>query len=285
MTRLFIFTAMISLWCGCTLIDSDQPNPAYLNIDSVSVALKSDQGEPTHKLSDVWVYADNQLLGVFEVPARIPIIPNAETTELRISPGFRNNGERSRSFIYNLMQSVDRAVALQPGDQITINPVFSYQEDIIFDFIESFEGGGNLLTLDLDENLQTNVVNTSEDKRSGSKSGKIALTTENSEIRVGTVFEYDRANNAGVDTYLEMDYKNDVPFFVGCIYVQDGQEVTQPMLVLNPSDEWNKIYVDFTSILSSPAIETYRVFFTTDIEPVGVDQGTIYLDNLKFIHL
>jgi len=85
---------------------------------------------------------------------------------------------------------------LQPGDQITINPVFSYQEDIIFDFIESFEGGGNLLTLDLDENLQTNVVNTSEDKRSGSKSGKIALTTENSEIRVGTVFEYDRANNA-----------------------------------------------------------------------------------------
>jgi len=126
---------------------------------------------------------------------------------------------------------------LQPGDQITINPVFSYQEDIIFDFIESFEGGGNLLTLDLDENLQTNVVNTSEDKRSGSKSGKIALTTENSEIRVGTVFEYDRANNA------------------------------------------------FTSILSSPAIETYRVFFTTDIEPVGVDQGTIYLDNLKFIHL
>jgi len=276
---------LTSLWCGCTLIDSDQPNPAYLNIDSVSIDLLEDQGAPTHKLSDVWVFADNQLLGVFEVPAVVPIILNGSTTEIRISPGFRNNGERSRSFIYNLMESVDRTEALEPGDVITINPTFRYKDEIVFDFIESFEGGSNLLTLDLDENPETNVSNTTEDKRSGNRSGKIALTTENNEIRVGTVFEYDRANNAGVDTYLEMDYKNDVPFFVGCIYVQDGSEVTQPLLVLNPTDEWNKIYVDFTSILSSPAIETYRVFFTTDIEPVGVDEGTIYLDNLKFVHL
>ena len=67
------------MFTNCTLTDSEQPLPAYLEITDVSITTTQFQGDPTHKITDVWAYADNQLLGVFELPSKIPILTNGET--------------------------------------------------------------------------------------------------------------------------------------------------------------------------------------------------------------
>ena len=255
---------------GCSLTDNDKPIPSYLIVNETNVFTTVDQGDPTHKISDIWVYADNQLLGVFEIPVRIPVIVNGETTEFNIFPGIRNNGENSRSFIYRLMNSEEFTIPLAPGEEVERDLTFTYTENAIFDFVEGFEGAGHIFTLDLDENTETVIEATDEEAKTGSKSGKISLTAENPEIAVATVFNYDRSQNAGSDSYLELDYKCDIPFFIGVIYVQEGQQVTQPLIVVNPREDWNKLYVDFTEILTSPVLESYRVFFTTDLEPLDV---------------
>ena len=270
---------------SCSLTDTDQPIPSYLVIDEVTVTTNPNEGEPTHKISDVWIFADNQLLGVFTIPAKVPILTTNTTTNITISPGFRNNGEQSRSFIYNLMNSVTIEPELAPGESITVDPNFTYKSEAIFDFVEGFEGTSNIFSLNLDEDELTNLTNSTEEAASGSKSGSISLTNENSLINVATMFEYNRADNAGTDTYLEMDYKNDVPFIVGVMYTQDGLTTQEGLIVLAPKNDWNKIYVDFTAILSSPEIDTYRVFFSTDIAELNETTGKVYLDNLKFIHL
>lgn len=273
------------MFTNCTLTDSEQPLPAYLEITDVNISTSQFQGDPTHKITDVWAYADNQLLGVFELPCKIPVLTNRETTEFLIFPGFRNNGERSRSFTYNLMDQLRFTETMAAGDVIQKSLTFSYKDDVKFDFIEGFEGGSHIFTRDLDDDEISRIVTTTEDKKSGAQSGKISLTEENPLISVASLFEYSRDDNAGLDSYFEMDYKNDIPFFVGALYQQEGQLVSQPLIVLNPSDEWNKIYIDFTSILSSPVIDNYSVYITTDLESLPESTGTIYLDNLKFVHL
>lgn len=270
---------------SCSLLDSDNPIPSYIVVDNVNVISNPNQGEATHKILDVWAYADGQLLGVFELPTKIPVITNGEEMNYTLFPGIRNNGERSRSFTYNLMKQFDFTRVIEPGEEYKVTPTYSYNDNVKFDFVESFEGTSNIFTLELDGDPATVVANTTEDKRVGNKSGKISLTAEHPLISVGTTFIYSGENNLGSDAYFEMDYKNDVPLIVGVIYTQDGKEVSQPLLALNPTEEWNKIYVDYTSILTSPAIVSYRPYFTTDLDPIGVSEGTIYLDNLKFIHL
>lgn len=282
---LYLFSLGIFL-SNCTLTDSDQPIPAYLEITDVNITTNQDEGAPTHNFKDVWVYADNQLLGVFPLPCKVPVITTAETTDFLIFPGFRNNGEQSRSFTYNMVDQVRFTETLAPGDVITKSLTFSYKEDIIFDFVESFEGGSHIFTRDLDDDEASRIEITTADKKSGAQSGVIKLSAENPSIASANIFDYNRSDNAGLESYLEMDYKNDVPFIVGVIYLQEGQKVSQPLIILNASEDWNKIYVDFTSILSSPQIDTYSVYFASELESTNSDaEGTIYLDNLKFVHL
>lgn len=284
MLKYYYLLFLIPILGGCSLTDSDQPIPSYLVINEVNVFTTENQGAPTHNLSDVWVSVDNQLIGVFEIPTRIPIIVTEETTKIKISPGFRNNGENSRSFIYNLMTSQEMTMPIVPGEEIELTPTFAYSENAIFDFVEGFESSGHIFTLDLDSIPETFIDITDEDAIEGSKSGKISLNETYNDIAVATIFNYDRSLNAGSESYLEMDYKCDIPFFVGVIYVQDGKSVTQPLIALNTQEDWNKIYIDFSLILTSPSIVNYRVYFTTSVEPLDVPSGEIFLDNLKFVH-
>jgi len=282
---LFLLLIGVFTFSQCTLLDNEQPIPAYLKIDSINITTAAGQGEATHDLTDVWVSANGVLLGTFELPANIPIIVDENPTSIIISPGFRNNGETSRSFTYNLMKPITLNENLEPGQILEPELVFRYNENVIFDFVEDFESSGHIFTLELDDDETTKIVRSSEEQANGSFSGKIALTTEHPEIITGTILRYDGDLNAGSDSYLEMEYKNDVPFGVGVIYVQEGEEVTQPLIVLNPKDEWNKIYIDYTSILTSPLIESYRVYFSTDLGPLNATEGNIFIDNVKFVHL
>ena len=269
---------------GCSLTDNDQPNPAYLVVDSVDVATDANQGGATHKITDIWVIANSQLIGVFPVPARVPIIVDSDVTDIIVSPGFRNNGETARSFIYQLMNDESFTLELAPGDVVERSFTFTYRDEAKFDFVEGFESPGHIFTLDLDGNENTNITVTDEEAIVGNRSGKISLSDTNNVIQVATIFEYERAQNAGRDSYLEMDYKSDIAFIVGAIYIQEGQEITQPILLINPRENWNKIYVDFTQLLTSPVLQTYRIYITTDLPSLEVDSGEIFLDNLKFVH-
>lgn len=278
----FLFISVI--FVNCTLTDSDQPIPSYLEITDVNITTNQFQGEPTHKITDIWAYADNQLLGVFELPCKIPVLTTGETTEFLIFPGFRNNGERPRSFTYNVMDQLRFTETMAEGEVIQKSLTFSYKDEAIFDFIEGFEGGSHIFTRELDDNENSIIELSTDDKKSGAQSGKICITEENPIVSVACIFDYKRIDNAGLDSYFEMDYKNDVQFFVGVLYEQEGQILTQPLIVIKESAEWNKIYIDFTSILSSPLIVNYSVYIT-NLEPTTADSGTIYLDNLKFVHL
>ena len=75
------------------------------------------------------------------------------------------------------------------------------------------------------------------------------------------------------------NYKCNQPFTVGVI---GGGFDERTALTVNTSDEWNKIYVQLTKVVSTPpAYASYKVFIHARKEVVSPQ---IYIDNVKLIY-
>jgi hypothetical protein len=46
----------------------------------VSLNTSASEGSASHKITDAWVYVDDQLVGVWEVPSKIPALEAGEHT-------------------------------------------------------------------------------------------------------------------------------------------------------------------------------------------------------------
>ena len=60
---------------SCKKFEGSQTIPSLIHIDSISVS--GDYfvyGATTHKITDAWVYVDDQLVGVYELPTTFPVL-------------------------------------------------------------------------------------------------------------------------------------------------------------------------------------------------------------------
>jgi len=89
--------------------------------------------------------------------------------------------------------------------------------------------------------------------------------------------------------FIEINYKTDVQLEFGLVGIDGiGQEFASFNFIILPKNQWNKIYLDITEELRVSDFDTYRVGFRAQL-PVEngnftLDQGTIYLDNIKLVH-
>ena len=68
--------------------------PAYIKINDIELNNSS-----TDKITDAWVYIENQLQGVYELPAKFPVLETG-VKEIRIKAGIKNNGISSSRVFY-----------------------------------------------------------------------------------------------------------------------------------------------------------------------------------------
>ena len=271
---------------SCSFFDNANPQPIFIEIPAVSLSTNSEQGAPTHNITDVWVNANGQLLGVFPLPARVPVIveEGVDSVALTILPGIRNNGQTGTPFIYRLIAGERYVLDPVIGETVTIEPVFEYSDNAIFDVVEGFETAQVFTAPGPNNTGNGRIEPTTEEARSGARSGVMRLDEDTQLAEVLTFNSFDRANNGGGDTYVELDYKTDTPFFVG-LYARQGT-VFVPFynVLITEKEEWNKIYLDFTFDVAPASIETYQIAVLGSIENSEQDTGTIYIDNVKLVH-
>ncbi len=279
---LYLFLCATTFTVSCTFFDSEDNIPAYLSIQSLQTQVNQDEGFNSNALKDVWVYADNELLGVFPVPVEVPIIVNNEITEITLFAGIRNNGISGNPVAYAFLNRLDYSLNLVGGQTEVLNPVFTYRDNAIFEYVEDFEGA-HALGHDLDTISSNGLVTTSEEAFGGSKSGKLYVDEEKPELQFGSTFVYSAQNLNNQSVYIELDYKNDALFFVGIVAIVQGQELLQYKVAIPARDDWNKIYVDITDELSVTGVDDYRIAFGLGLED-GDSEGTVYIDNVKLVH-
>lgn len=279
---IYIFISIIGI-SSCSLFDNEDPIPAYLILDNPSLSTLAEQGANTHNITDVWVFDDQELLGIFPLPAKVPIIADGNEHKITIFAGVRNNGVQSNSLRYPFMKPVVADVNLVAQEEKVIPLEFSYVPETKFDIVEDFEGPHEFVT-DPSPTDGVAIEITTEEVLSGNGAGHVIMDTDTSRFERTTLGYFPKAQNAGVFTFVEMDYKSDVPFLVGYIIQTDQVVSKNYTILLKPSDTWNKIYIDLSTPIAASNVVSYTMTLASSVTNSTTLPANIYFDNIKLLH-
>lgn len=277
-----LFT-MIVLW-SCRKDNLKPGAPAFIKVERFT--LETDypaQGTNSHKFTDVWVYADDQNVGVFELPATIPVLKNG-TAKLRLEPGLRLNGIKTTRSNNPFMEPfIDEQFNFIPDSIIVVNPTVSYRSTTKFPYMEDFEAPN--ISIDTSNlSSKVNIIRTEPgDAFEGNYSGYISLTQENNIFEAASYEAFVLPTNSS-PVFLELNYKNDYTFSAG-IFIQKATEIIKKDIIfITPKEDWNKIYINLTDELSkSHGAIDFKIFFRTVLSGEQ-ETAEIYLDNIKITH-
>ncbi len=272
---IFVF---VLLFTSCDFINPDEKIPSYIKIDTFLLqGSSSSQGPYNHSITDAWINVNGDFIGVFELPALAPVL-HTGNSDIIIKPGIKNNGIAASRITYPFYTNYTIDTALDAEGILLINPVVAYKEETIFDWEENFEDIG----ISIDTSITSNV-GIGDSIVNGSHVARVVLNDSDDIFRAQTV-DYYNFPTAGSPLYLEMDYKINNSFIVGLYINNSNQFLEQPVIYLNPTDKWKKIYIDLTYFSSmNNSASLYYVFFKAN-KTDSTDRSVILFDNLRLLH-
>jgi hypothetical protein len=277
--------AVAALFTACKKEIPNGGIPAYIQIDTIKVTSNANQGSASHNVTDAWIFVDNEPLGAFQLPCKIPVLKEGKHTIL-VRGGIKMNGISATRVPYPFYQFYQVDTRLAKDSITVVSPTVTYFPDIIFPYIEDFTSGGVSLIPDPVKSDTDIIRLTSGPDLLQGPCGAIYMPPG----KVDTVLYYMNSDvellGGGTTTYLELDYKNNHPFVMG-LYVNNPTSVVQKQLFqFNNSDDWNKIYINLTDYVSAEnSALDFKLFFgalktgedtTKDVK--------IFLDNIKLVH-
>ena len=267
---------------SCGITDNDQPIPYYLDLKNVQTTEPLTGAPGTHKMTEIWVFADGQIQGVYPLPAKVPLIWEDRQTTIRILPGIRNNGMNDTPVLYPFLKEIELTITPEQLKVYTVPLVFRYIDNCKFSVNENFENS-NIFNFYLDPNSESRLEQTTDMASTGQKSAAITLTKAGVFTEIGSAIEVVKGQNLRGKSYVEFDYKGEGEIAVGIAKTLGTITTIEYFLFVPAKPDWNRIYVDVTDKTSSNNYDTYRLLL--GFTKTGNSAETkIYIDNYKHIH-
>lgn len=292
MMRCTIYILGVILFTSCDVINPDEEIPSYIEIEGISPNYNGtgSEGTITSNITEAWVFLNDNNMGVWELPAKIPLLAEGNHS-LKVFGGVKINGLESYRTSYPFWNYYlnDTTFNLTRGKVLKVDPVVAYYPETVFAWQENFENAG--LTIDSVAGSLTSLVRTSgtDEVKEGYSAGKISLTQTNSYFK-GITNEIFQLPKSSAPVYLELDYKTNVDFVVFIVAYNPGLKKETSVLGIKPAldaagnPEWNKIYVELTFDVSSNYESAgYQVGFSTALSSEK-NSGKLLLDNIKLLH-
>jgi len=286
MRLFFYFFSLFFVLSACV---KNNPDPAWLQVNkwtlTANPSLSGLEGVLTDNITDAWVYVDDELIGVFQVPFKIPILKEGAVT-FKIYPTIRNNGIAATKKIYPFLKEYVVNGTLVKNQVFTINPTTQYKENLQF-WKEDFEDVNNSITNDPNTSAATlSFSNQNLQPFNGNYYGKVVLNADDS-----TWVAYTNEQlilPKGKECYLEIDFKVTNYVTTGLIYITPGSTVNNTHIRLNAQKPdvavWKKIYIDLRELVgNSPTGAVFSQSFIASLDE-GNTEGIILIDNIKVIH-
>jgi hypothetical protein len=267
---------------SCNVVNPAEEIPTYIQIDSVHVlpTLPGLHGSVTHKITDVWVYLNRELLGAYELPAKVPILLK-ELGQLQFVAGIYENGLSGTRARYPFYTVDTLSVSPNPTNSLHYVPNFMYQtaNSSVDYFLEDFEQGNSFTFYNGDTSFaKTNVPS---DVFEGTWSCKMTLQDT---FPTGESISVNPFNLPSERiSYMELNYKSDIPFVIKLQITQFGAVSTIDLIGVNASSNWNKIYLNLGSYGASFQNSSFKTIFQAGL-PGGISSGSVWIDNYKIIH-
>lgn len=280
--KLITVFAVIALLSSCI---KNNPKVVWVEIQpwvlQANPNLNYQEGVLSQDFSNAWVYIDNKVIGVFELPCKIPVLMDG-TKEVIIFPTILKNGISDTKKIYPFMDSYKVNLQFNPGETIQINPVTKYNSIVKF-WIEDFEDISIKLETDTESTAAIGIVTQDNGNRVGlvelDSIKKFWLGYSNSQMYIGQKGE----------AYLEIEYATDVQFLTGVLGLSSSGIKINPNLFLNPRKDsdgnlkWRKVYAELTEIVNYTAGDYFEQYIRAEL-PDNMKTAKIYIDNIKVVH-
>ncbi len=278
---IFLFLFGIFLFQSCKKADINDGVPSYISIPSIKVdSIQSGVGSNSHKITDAWVYFNNNLQGCYPLPTTFPVLLSGKQN-ISIKAGIKNNGIAATRVKYPFYDYYKSEITLTKDSITVLNPEVFYAnaDSIIF---EDFESTPLILdTSELNSDATFFIVN---DTLFEGNFGGVHLASPHLTFEIAT--EKIQLTKVGTPVYVELNYKCNTAFQVGVIANYDQPPVIiQPILTINPKLEWNKIYIDLTSaIINTQNADSHKVFISMRRDINSNEIAELYVDNFKIIY-
>lgn len=278
------FLFLIGVFCSCNIINPTEKIPAYISIDTF--LLNTDvglQGSNAAKITDAWIYVNDNPIGVFELPCKVPALVEGNS-KISVGPGIKINGISATRAVYPFYKNYFTEVDLIPEGEIKISPVTTYFDSVSIAFKTDFDNAAGI-SLEATSRSDTSIevtINPSE-VFEGNGSLKAVLNQDSAFLEFRQV-DAIQLPKQGAFVFLEMNYKcnNLLNVVLYSNYISAAPFIDN-VLTLNPTDDWNKIYIDLTKYVSTQInASSYRVYFTAT-KLGGSEPTEIFIDNLKIV--
>jgi hypothetical protein len=318
---IYFFLFVLLSMTGCNKFRGDQEVPAYIMIDSITVA-QAPGFTPTAKITDVWITVDGWNIGGYQLPVCIPILKRGEQ-KILIEAGILANNLSLRRDIYpfysgkeliiNLVE--DSIVYITRKDTIIDSKATTIIKPIEVDMRtsnyksplrnEDFERGNNhsfdTVSSYRSVPLEIKRSNTVSEKFPKSSTperlyeeyvGFIHLTKSDSCCCVMTKETCSKGTETELPynkpIYVEIDYLTNNIFEVGIISTLNNKPYIHPVVIVGSqkNPQWSKVYVDISNAVTSQLYnkaDDFRIFIRAYLEQ-GNEEAYIYLDNIRLVH-
>ena len=256
--------------------------PAYVLVEGFNLETPGLEGS-RGAISEVWVFAGNEYLGAFPLPARIPVYLVGQT-ELRFQPGVRRNGISAQPDLYEFYVAPVRRLELAPEQTFDLGVLTTgYRDEVRFGFVEDFElDTERIFTTALEG--QGSLQPDEECVLSGERSGRLVLGADDTTLALAARVPLSDLFANRPYVWLEVDVKSDAAVVWGVVGTDGlGETVRAFDPGSRPTEEWTKIYFDLTEVIAEASVDELRVFFTTAI-PTGETTAEVYLDNVRLLY-
>ena len=266
--------------------ENDKPGmPHQVLVPEFNLTTTEGQGSSANNISELWVYGETDVLGVFPLPANIPVLQGeeGEPISIRLLAGIRANGISATRKPYPFYKSLDLDFPFIPGSTTTVEFNTTYTDNSEFILAENFESANRFQA---SSTSTASVVRTTDPALvfEGSASGMIVLSDSLAHVTSSTQEQlYDLHKDGPI--WLEFNYRCNNSFAVGLSVIGGSNVQRTPIIVLNPSgDEWKKLYLDLGPlVLSTPDAYGYELTLDAIID-INNDTGLILVDNFKIVH-
>lgn len=286
MMRVFWYSSLVVFLVGCI---KNNPNPSWLQVNSFTLVsnpnLSGSEGQLTKDFRDVWIYVDDQMIGCFQTPVKIPILKEGNVN-IKVYPAVRNLGISNNKVIYPFMNRYEINGVLVKDQTLTIHPVTSYVDNVNF-WIEDFEDASIKIQDDPNTSVASMFV-TSENATSinGFNYGKVILNSNDSIWIAYTTDQLAIPKNR--PCFLEVDYYNTNSFIQGFLAVSAVENKYQDNAGFNEqpvnSVKWKKMYIELTELIGNSANNANFVqAFKAKLDS-AMTESFVCIDNIKIIY-
>lgn len=264
------------------------PIPSYLVIDSVGVIVNPDQGNSSHEIAAVEVYADQQFIGNFLLPARIPILKEG-SVRLIVNPVVRINGASSQYNSFRSLASADTVLSLLAAKETTLYPEFRFRSNTQIDWVEDFEDkSSTLVPLSIQKG---DTAYMDKEWVRGQESWVYKVVFEDSDttknLDLGSFKSFLGWPKDGTEIFLEFDIRCDIPVQLALKRKSLGTSSYVPYLLISKTNrDWKRFYCNLVYEVSGQSPDTeFQLLFSADKLFSESGPRGFALDNIRLSYL